>query len=72
MFLSPYRDPQGSKTGLNQIFLEVWRTWRCSRCVIQRWRREGITVAVAVKVAVAIVVYHKVSFAIDEADEISV
>ena len=72
MFLSPYRDPQGSKAGANQIFSNVWRTWRCFKCIIGRWRREGITNAVAVKVAIGVAVYHKVSFAIGKADEVRV
>ena len=45
---------------------------RCARRAIQRWRQEGITVVVAVKVAVAFAVYYKVPYAIGEAGEVSV
>ena len=72
MFLSPNGDQRGFKAGPNQRIAEVVKDQRCAGRTIQRWSREGITVAVAVKVAVAFAVYYEVPYAIGKAGEVSV
>ena len=72
MFLSPNGDQQGFKAGPNQRITEVVKDQRCSGRAIRRWSQEGITVAVAMKVARAFAIYYEVPYAIGSAGEVSV
>ena len=71
MFLSPNGDQRGFKAGPNQRFAEMMKVQRCAGRAMRRWSGEGITVAVAAKVAIASAVYCEAPYAIHKADEVS-